>query len=222
MSSTLHTQRWTRLRFGEHQLRYSVVGQGPAVVFPKKDIGDYAPTRLLADRYTLIQVEPLGFCCSDRPQEYLPGVVPEQILAVCDAQGIDDFAIWGFSQGGAMACTIARATPRARLLVCGGFNPLRGLSNAWLARMNREKRIPLGSREFWNYFHATTGTTSSVASTCRCSSTQEPSTSNALDTTNSSSFALSASMSSPSTGAGTRTAVWAIWTVPPQPPSRIG
>lgn len=120
------------MRFDRHRLWYSVVGRGPAVVFPKKDRGDYAPTRLLADRYTLIQVEPLGFCRSDRPQPYPRGGVPDQILGVCDAEGIDEFAVWGFSQGGAMACATARATPRARLMICGGFNPLRGLSRAWL------------------------------------------------------------------------------------------
>lgn len=141
------------MRFDRHRLWYSVVGRGPAVVFPKKDRGDYAPTRLLADRYTLIQVEPVGFCRSDRPETYPSGGVPVQVLAVCDAEGVDEFAVWGFSQGGAMACTVAQATSRARLLICGGFNPLRGLSDAWLARMNREQRVPLGSREFWNYFH---------------------------------------------------------------------
>jgi hypothetical protein len=39
-------------------------------------------------------------------------------------------------------------------MVCGGFNVLRGLSDAWLARMNRERRIPVGSRTFWNWFHS--------------------------------------------------------------------
>ncbi len=154
MSRALQAQRWESVRLDGHQLRYSVVGQGPSVVLPKKDLGDYEPTRLLSDRYTLIQVEPVGFCRSDRPQRYPRAGVPEQILTVCDTEGIDEFAVWGFSQGGAMACTVARATPRARLLICGGFNPLRGLSAAWLARMNLEKRVPLGSREFWNYFHS--------------------------------------------------------------------
>lgn len=39
-------------------------------------------------------------------------------------------------------------------MVCGGFNVLRGLSDAWLARMNRERRVPVGSRTFWNWFHS--------------------------------------------------------------------
>ena len=145
--------RWRSVCVDGRRLWYSVVGRGPAVVLPKKDRGDYLPTRLLADQYKLIQVEPLGFGRSDRPVTYPRGGVPRQVLAVCNAEGVDEFAVWGFSQGGAMACTVAQATSRARLLVCGGFNPLRGLSDAWLARMNREQRVPLGSREFSNYFH---------------------------------------------------------------------
>jgi pimeloyl-ACP methyl ester carboxylesterase len=102
----------------------------------------------------MVQIEPLGFGRSDRPDPYPPVDIHEQILAVCNQEDISDFAVWGFSQGGAMACTTAQATPRARLLVCGGFNVLRGLSNAWLARMNCERRIPVGSRTFWNSFHS--------------------------------------------------------------------
>jgi pimeloyl-ACP methyl ester carboxylesterase len=80
--------------------------------------------------------------------------VHEQILAVCDDVGIAEFAVWGFSQGGAMAAAVAQATPRARLMVCGGFPALRGLSDAWIARMNRQERVPIGSRAFWNWFHS--------------------------------------------------------------------
>lgn len=122
-------------------------------MLPKKDRGSYVPFERLADRYTMIQVEPLGFGRSERPTDYPASGVHEQVLAVCDEEGIGDFAVWGFSQGGAMACAVAQATPRARLMVCGGFHVLRGLSDAWVARMNRERRIPVGSRTFWNWFH---------------------------------------------------------------------
>lgn len=144
---------WKSARFAGHGLRYAVSGHGPAVVLPKKDRGSYVPFDRLADRYTMLQVEPLGFCSSSRPDPYPPGGVPEQILAVCDQEGIDEFAVWGFSQGGAMACAVAQATPRARLVVCGGFHVLRGPSDAWIARMNREGRVPIGPRSFWNWFH---------------------------------------------------------------------
>ena len=146
-------QGWKTLTLAGHVLRYAVAGGGRAVVLPKKDRGTYIPFERLADRYTMVQIEPLGFGRSERPTDYPTGGVHEQILAVCDEEGIEDFAVWGFSQGGAMACAIAQATPRARLMVCGGFHVLRGLSDAWLARMNRERRIPVGSRTFWNWFH---------------------------------------------------------------------
>ena len=146
--------RWETAVFGARRLRYAVAGSGPAVVLPKKDRGPYVPFERLADRYTMVQIEPLGFGRSDRPDPYPPAGIHEQILAVCDKEEIAEFAVWGFSQGGAMACAIAQATPRARLVVCGGFNVLRGLSDAWLARMNRELRVPVGSRAFWNWFHS--------------------------------------------------------------------
>jgi len=145
--------RWKSATFAGHGLRYAVSGHGPAVVLAKKDRGSYVPFERLADRYTMLQVEPLGFGRSSRPDPYPPGGVPEQILAVCDQEGIDEFAVWGFSQGGAMAWTVAQATRRARLVVCGGFNVLRGPSDAWIARMNRQGRVPLGPRSFWNWFH---------------------------------------------------------------------
>jgi pimeloyl-ACP methyl ester carboxylesterase len=145
--------RWKTLTFAGHRLRYSISGGGPAVVLPKKDRGAYVPFERLADRYTMVQIEPLGFCSSSRPDSYPPEGIDEQILAVCDQEGIEEFAVWGFSQGGAMACAVARATPRARLLVCGGFRVLRDPTDAWIARMNRQGRVPAGPRSFWNSFH---------------------------------------------------------------------
>jgi pimeloyl-ACP methyl ester carboxylesterase len=144
---------WKTVMFAGHRLRYAVTGRGRAVVLLKKDRGSYASFERLSDRYTMLQVEPLGFGSSDRPADYPSGGIHQQILAVCDQEGIDEFAVWGFSQAGAMACAVAQATPRARLMVCGGFNVLRGLSDAWVARMNRQGRIPVGSRSFWNWFH---------------------------------------------------------------------
>ena len=145
---------WRTTRYAGHSLRYALAGSGPVVVLPKKDRHDYVPFDQLADRFKMVQVEPLGFGRSDRPVSYPAGGLHEQILAVCDVEGITDFAVWGYSQGGAMACAIAQATSRAQVVVCGGFNVLRGLSDGWLARMNQERRIPVASRTFWNWFHA--------------------------------------------------------------------
>ena len=143
---------WKTIRLGGHQLRYSIAGQGRAVLIPKKDRHGYLAATGLAERYRVLQVEPIGFGHSDRPDRYPSISVPEQILAVCDAEGVEDFAVWGYSQGGAMACAVAQATPRARAVVCGGFNVLRPPTAAWIATMNREQRVAAGSRAFWNYF----------------------------------------------------------------------
>jgi pimeloyl-ACP methyl ester carboxylesterase len=149
----VNDDRWKTVNFAGYGLRYAAAGSGPAVILPKKDRGSYVPFEQLADRYTMVQIEPLGFGRSERPADYPSAGLYEQILTVCDAEGIGEFAVWGYSQGGAMACAIAQATTRARLLVCGGFHVLRGLSDSFVARMNREQRIPVGSRTFWNYFH---------------------------------------------------------------------
>ena len=103
--------RWKTLRFAGHVVRYAVAGRGPAVVLLKKDRGSYVPFERLADRYTMVQIEPLGFGGSDRPANCPPGGVHEQVLRVCDQEDVAEFAVWGFSQGGAMACAVAQATP---------------------------------------------------------------------------------------------------------------
>lgn len=146
------TMRRKVVELGGHRLRYSVMGQGPAVVVPRKDRGRYVAVAALATRYRVLQIEPIGFGESDRPVPYPPISVPEQILAGCDAEGVEEFAVWGYSQGGAMACALAQASPRVGAVICGGFNALRPPTAAWIARMNREKRVAVGSRAFWNYF----------------------------------------------------------------------
>ena len=76
-------------------MRYSIAGQGRAVLVPKKDRHGYLAATGLAERYRVLQVEPIGFGQSDRPDLYPSFSVPEQILAVCDAEGVEEFAVWG-------------------------------------------------------------------------------------------------------------------------------
>lgn len=90
--------RWRFATFAGYQLRYAVAGSGPAVVLPKKDRGSYVPFERLADRYPMVQIEPLGFGRSDRPDLHPPVGIHEQILEVCDQEEIGEFAVWGFSQ----------------------------------------------------------------------------------------------------------------------------
>ena len=91
------------------------------------------PFHTMTGRYTVIQIEPLGFCHSDRADRY-EITVADQILTICEGMGIDRFAVWGYSQGGAMACTVARASSQVGALICGGYNVFREPSPAWLAR----------------------------------------------------------------------------------------
>ncbi|HZC26234.1 MAG TPA: alpha/beta hydrolase [Actinopolymorphaceae bacterium] len=142
-------------QFAGHRIAYHVAGDGPAVVLVKNDrYSKISPElRLLSDRYTIIQISPLGFGRSDRPHDYPPGGIHEQVLAVLDHEDVDRFAVWGYSQCGAMAAVVAQGTTRAAAMVAGGFSLLNGgPTDAWMARMDREQRVPTAPRAFWHWF----------------------------------------------------------------------
>ncbi|WP_179790316.1 alpha/beta fold hydrolase [Actinopolymorpha rutila] len=143
-----------RTEFAGHGISYRVVGSGPALVLVKPHglprIYDLmAP---LSDRYTVIQIEPLGFGWSDRPSDYPLAGVHEQVLAVLNQEGVDSFVVWGYSQGGAMALAIAQATPRVTGMVAGGWSPMGAPTDAWMRRADREQQIPIASRAFWRWY----------------------------------------------------------------------
>lgn len=108
--------------------------------------------RLLSDRYQVIQVEPLGFGSSDRPQDYPDAGLHEQVLAVADREAVGRFVIWGYSQGGAMAAMVAQASPRVAGMVAGGFSLATEPGAAWVDRMERQQRVPVAARTFWRRF----------------------------------------------------------------------
>lgn len=141
-------------QFAGHRIAYHVAGQGPALVLLRNDRYSKvsAELRLLSDRYTVVQVSPLGFGRSDRPRDYPPAGIHEHVLAVLDHEEIDRFAVWGYSQCGAMATVVAQGTTRAAALVTGGFSPINGgPSDAWIARADREQRVPVPARAFWHW-----------------------------------------------------------------------
>jgi pimeloyl-ACP methyl ester carboxylesterase len=143
-----------RVPFAGHDISYRVAGRGPALVLvkPHRYPKDYLQLRLLADRYQVIQVEPLGFGASDRPHR-LPGAgLHEQVLAVVDREAVDRFVVWGYSQGGAMAAAVARASPRVVAMVAGGFSLATQPTAAWVDRMDRQQRVPNAARTFWRQF----------------------------------------------------------------------
>jgi pimeloyl-ACP methyl ester carboxylesterase len=110
--------------------------------FPKERIA----FRLLSGRFAVIEVDLLGFGDSDRPLEYPQGGVHEQVLAVLDQEAV------GYSQGGAMAASIAQATSGAAAVVCGGYALVGFPTDAFMRRMDRELRVPIASRTYWHCF----------------------------------------------------------------------
>lgn len=143
-----------RVPFAGHDIAYRVAGHGAAlvVVKPHRYPRDYRQLRLLSDRYQVIQVEPLGFGSSDRPQDYPGAGLHEQVLAVADREAVGRFVIWGYSQGGAMAAMVAQASPRVAAMVAGGFSLASEPTAAWLDRIEREQRVPVAARAFWRQF----------------------------------------------------------------------
>lgn len=134
------------------EVSFRIAGQGPTLVLvkPHRLPRDYPQLLLLADRYRVIQIEPLGF--GDSPAVHPPPSVPDQVLGLADRLGVDRFAVWGYSQGGAMAAATAQATSRVTALVMGGFAPTSRPTDAWMARADRDQRIPQASRSFWHDF----------------------------------------------------------------------
>lgn len=111
------------LDFDGHRLAYRVSGTGPALVVLSlyRRAADMPQARLLSDRWRVFQIAPLGYGYSDRVPGYAGEALVDQVLAVLDRHDAGRFAVWGYSKGGAMAACIARATPRAAGLICGGF-----------------------------------------------------------------------------------------------------
>lgn len=135
-----------------HRVAYRVVGDGPVVVVMKAypalvDV-------LAAHGFRVVEIQPLGFGRnSDRPVEYPSGGIHEQVLAVLDEEGIDRFVVWGFSQGGSMAMGVAQGLPdRVDALVAGACLLIDEPSDAWLARSERQGRVPVGPMTFWRWF----------------------------------------------------------------------
>jgi len=138
------------------RIAYRISGGGPAVVLMKNNRRplDYPAAAVLSRRFRVVQVHPVGFGASDRPDDYDFGSIGEQVLAVLDHEGIDRFAVWGFSQPGAMAALVARHTTRAAALVMGGVTPIGFPTDAEMRRLEREPRLPHAALEFWRAYRA--------------------------------------------------------------------
>jgi pimeloyl-ACP methyl ester carboxylesterase len=154
MATVEGATRVGRREFAGHGISYRVAGSGPAlvVVKPHRLPRVYELVPLLCSRYTVIQIEPLGFGSSDRPADHPGADVHEQVLAVLEQQRVDRFIVWGYSLGGAMSLAVARASARVTACVVGGWSPTDGPSATRLQRMDRERRAPVASRAFWRSY----------------------------------------------------------------------
>jgi pimeloyl-ACP methyl ester carboxylesterase len=139
-----------------HRIVYRVAGSGPPLValYPHRGPDRDPRPGLLADRWQVFQIDPLGFGASDRPHAWPASRFHEQVVAIMDRHGVDRFPVWGYSRGGAMAAAVAHATPRVSALICGGFSLVHhSITEAFLRRIDREQRISLLSRDLWRSFH---------------------------------------------------------------------
>jgi pimeloyl-ACP methyl ester carboxylesterase len=145
-----HVTSILHLDFDGHQLAYRVSGRGPALVVLSlyRRRPDMVQARMLSDRWQMFQIAPLGYGYSERVPGYTGELLPDQILAVLDRHDVDRFVVWGYSAGGAMALSIARATPRAAGLVCGGFTP-HFLTPGTMRQLDRRLRPDHPSRSLW-------------------------------------------------------------------------
>ncbi len=80
----------------------------------------------LTDRYQVIAMDypPTGADAVGAVASFDPDHVCADILAVADAAGVDRFAWYGYSWGGAVGLQLAARTNRLSALICGGWPPI--------------------------------------------------------------------------------------------------
>ena len=116
-----------------HRLSYITAGQGdPLVLIPghmqaAEDWVDAGYPELLADRFRLIIIDPLGYGESDKPHtsaDYTFTARADHLEAVLAAERVDAAHVWGYSFGAGITEAFARLHPaRTRSIVLGGSLP---------------------------------------------------------------------------------------------------
>ncbi len=83
---------------------------------------------VLAKHFTVVAASPRGYQASTRlaqTESYSGELLVKDLLAICDAVGLDRFSVLGYSLTAAMAAQLARTSTRVEAVVAGGF-PLLG------------------------------------------------------------------------------------------------
>jgi pimeloyl-ACP methyl ester carboxylesterase len=111
------------------EISYRVLGSGAPVLLPWCNL-DWPAIPIvarLAEHHRVVLASPLGFQASSGLDagHYGAARVVEDLLTVCDALDVDDFAVFGYSLSAAVGAWLATTTTRVNLAVVGGF-PLLG------------------------------------------------------------------------------------------------
>ncbi|TCC41363.1 alpha/beta fold hydrolase [Kribbella speibonae] len=138
------------------RIAYRVHGSGPAIVLMKNNRRppDYPIVEQLSEHFRVLQIHPIGFGASDRPEDFDFGDIGRQVLAVLDQEGVDRFAVWGFSQPACMSAVVAASTDRAAALVMGGVTPIGFPTDGEMRRMERDPRMRRPPLEFWRSYRS--------------------------------------------------------------------
>ena len=111
------------------KIHYETSGQGPPIVLLNGSLMDSSSWRLAGypealTGFTLVAMDWRGCGRSDKPHDpkaYALDLNVDDVLAVADELGLDRFAVFGFSWGGAIAWEVARAQPeRTSALIAMG------------------------------------------------------------------------------------------------------
>ena len=106
-------------------LAYTVSGSGAGLLVPwcNVDWHDTAYVDTLADSFTVVVAAPRGYASSTWLDDgsYRASQLPEDLLAVCDAAGLDRFSLFGYSLTAAVSVRLAATSDRVAAVVAGGF-----------------------------------------------------------------------------------------------------
>jgi pimeloyl-ACP methyl ester carboxylesterase len=112
-------------------IHYEVAGAGLPLVLVPGTLSSAAQwelfgyVRVLAEEFQVVSVDPLGHGRSEKPHApdaYDAIGVTDDLVAVLDAEGIEQATVWGYSRGGWIAYRLAATHPeRVARIVIGGF-----------------------------------------------------------------------------------------------------